>query len=118
MKLSVNYLNSSHPVWTVIACNFLETSFHSLVLKKKQISSYFSGNQLTDVATKVKAVKNLQKCHASDEVSNQYEVAGGLGVQGDDVVEVAALKPQLLLLQPSKVMKKKTHFMPESTPRA
>ena len=53
---------------------------------------------MTDVATKVKAVKNLQKGHASDEVSNQYEVTRCLGMEGDDVVEVAALKPQLLLL--------------------
>ena len=36
-------------------------------------------------------VKNLQQCHASHKVSNQYEIAGGLSVQGDDVVEVAAL---------------------------
>ena len=36
-------------------------------------------------------VQNLQQRHASDKVSDQYEVSGGLSMQGNDVVEVAAL---------------------------
>ena len=91
----MTYLNRSHPVWTIIACNLLKTAFHRLVLKEAHQSStpiLLKINE-TFLWQKEEYVQNLQQRHASDKVSDQYEVTGGLGVQGDDVVEVAALQP-------------------------